>query len=107
MADYQFDVINNEQGAAAQLVFGGDMVLDNMESLLKEMSSLNIDSSDDLKISLSNVDEYDLSFLQLFRSFLLLLKAKQLSVDIEWPKDHSLLELLRRSGFSKVFELKE
>ncbi len=106
MEKYQLNVVSNDNGAIEQLIFSGEMVLDNMEPLLKEMSELKLEGSGDLSISLQNVVDLDLSFLQLFKSFLLFLDRKQLSVNVEWPEDKSLMQLLGRSGFSKVFELK-
>ncbi len=105
MEECQLDVKNNEQGAVEMLDFQGEMVLTNMESLLQEMSALDFGSSEKITISLKKVVDIDLSFLQLLKSFLLVLETKQLSVYIEWPEDESLMGLLERSGFKNVFKL--
>lgn len=92
----------NEQGRITELAIGGMLVLENSLELKKEFVSVMDGLSDQVKITISNTSEIDLSCIQLFVGFIKHMNNTHVPVNyqFEWNLDEDQKTLLESVGLS-------
>lgn len=90
----------NEQSQIAELEIGGMLVLENSLKLKQEFTGIAGCLSKKVKIILSNVDEIDLSCIQLFIAFIKLMNEAHVDYQFVWNLDEDQKKLLENVGLS-------
>ena len=100
MANIIFQKSINEQGQITSLEIGGSLVLENSEQFKKEILGL-IDILDkQVKITVSNVEEIDLSCIQLFIAFIKQMDEDRVVYQLIWNLDEDQKMLMENVGLS-------
>jgi hypothetical protein len=100
MKDYLVE-IKKTSGEGNRLIFSGQLTIKYTDEIKLKLTQLVSAVSSSLDIVVEDVADFDLSFLQLFESFILLLKSKDIDCTIDWHIDEEQMKLLCGSGFSK------
>ena len=90
----------NEQDLITELEIGGMLVLGDAQQLKKEFLGVADSLSDRVKITISNVEEIDLSCIQLFVAFIKLMNEARVAYQFEWNLDENQKNLLDNVGVS-------
>lgn len=87
----------------ATVLHEGDLTINNTQKIKKEMLSV-MNKFKNINIIVKNVDDLDLSYIQLLYSFYktALDKRKTVALDMELPDDIKMI--VRNSGFDSVFD---
>jgi anti-anti-sigma regulatory factor len=100
MEDYLVE-IKKTAGEGDRLVFSGRLTIEHTDEIKSTLMRLVSTFSSPLILVTKEVTDFDLSFLQLFESFINLLKTKNINLTINWQMDEEQMKLLCGSGFSK------
>ncbi|HZL08439.1 MAG TPA: STAS domain-containing protein [Prolixibacteraceae bacterium] len=100
MESVKFKKSLNEQGQITGLEIGGMLVLQNSEQLQNEFISVFDVLSDQVKITISEVDEIDLSCIQLFVAFIRRMDEIDVTYQFCWNIDEDQKSLLENVGLS-------
>jgi len=95
----------NEQGRITGLAIGGMLVLENSQELKKEFVSVMDGLSDQVKITISNTSEIDLSCIQLIVAFIKHMDNSRVNFQFEWNIDEDQRTLLENVGLSSELYL--
>lgn len=98
MVDITIDSENNLMNIA----FSGFLDVTKIESLYNEIMSSTI-TKDNIVIVIHQVDNIDLSFLQLLHAFLLKLKKSNKTFSFQWDVEPEYFKLVEESGFIADF----
>ena len=83
------------------LILSGRFTMVNAEEIKSKLVQMVPVFPTSLEVTVKDVTELDLSFLQLMKSFICLLKTKNIIFNICWRLDEDQLNLLDSTGFSK------
>ena len=84
------------------VIFSGFLDVSNIESTYGELLSSHI-TKDEIVIVIKEVDNIDLSFLQLLHAFLLKLKKDNKTFSFQWDVEPEYFKLVEESGFIADF----
>jgi len=90
----------NKQGQITELEIGGMLVLENSLQLKNEFIGAAACLSKRVKIVISNVEEIDLSCIQLFIAFIKLMNEAHVTSQFIWNLDHEQSMLLENAGLT-------
>lgn len=90
----------NEQGQITGLEIGGMLILENSQQLKKEFTGVADCLSKQVKITISNADEIDLSCIQLFIAFINQMNEAHVAYQFDWNLDDDQKSLLENVGLS-------
>lgn len=100
MEDYLVEIKKTEDEEIL-LILSGQLTIKNMDEIKRKLMQLASASSSSLTIVVDEVVDFDLSFLQLFESFIRFLDTKKINFNFDWRMDEDQMKLLVGSGFSK------
>lgn len=100
MGDYLVEIKKTENERNL-LILSGQLTIENMDEIKKKLMQLASVFSSSLTIVVEEVVDFDLSFLQLFESFIRFLDTKKINFNFDWRMDEDQMKLLCGSGFSK------
>jgi len=100
MEDYLVDIKKTEKERDL-LILSGQLTIENMDEIKLKLMQLVSAFSSPLTIIVEEVTDFDLSFLQLFESFMNFLKIQKVNFTFVWRMDEDQMKLLCGSGFSK------
>ncbi len=100
MKDYEVILLpaGEEKG---RLILSGRLTMVNAEEIKSKLVQMVPAFSSPLEVRVTDVTELDLPFLQLMKSFICLLKTKNVIFNVCWRLDEDQLKLLDSTGFSK------
>lgn len=84
-----------------RLVFSGFLTIARMDEIKLRLMQMMSTFSPSLEVIVEEVVEFDLSFVQLFHSFMHLLTIKEIDISVRWLTDEEQTRLLHVAGFSK------
>jgi hypothetical protein len=90
----------NDSGLISTLEISGFLILENSERIKDEFVSVLDSLSDKLEIIVSDLEEADLSFIQLMVAFIRKLNKKKIHFKINWAIDDDQKALLDNIGLS-------
>jgi anti-anti-sigma regulatory factor len=93
MNNLKIQVLTNEKGLVNNLSIGGSLVVENAQNIKQELTGILKQLNDSVQIEINEVDNIDLSFIQLMISFTLQLNEKGIKFKLNWnlDEDHRLL----------------
>lgn len=98
-----FQRIVNETGRVSGLNLGGRLVLDNSQQLKSEFVDLLGSLDDSLHITVSDLEEIDVSCIQLLVAFFYKLDEMKVKYKLEWKIDDDQMQLLENVGLNNDF----
>jgi hypothetical protein len=90
----------NEQGRITEIEIGGALVLENSQQLKDEFLSLTDILGGQVKITISNPEDIDLSCIQLFIAFIKFMNETHVKHQLNWTLDEDQRALLENVGLS-------
>lgn len=90
----------NEQGQINRLEISGMLVLENSHQLKKEFADIQNCLSSKVSIAVFNVDEIDLSCIQLFIAFIKYMNDIHVTYQFDWNLEEDQRTLLENAGLS-------
>lgn len=90
----------NEQGQIIGLEISGMLVLENSHQLKKEFADTQNCLSNKVSIAVFNVDEIDLSCIQLFIAFIKSMNDSHVTNQFDWNLKEDQRTLLENAGLS-------
>lgn len=100
MEDYLVELKKTEDERDV-LIFSGQLTIEHTDKIKLRLMQLVSAFSSSLNIIVEDVTDFDLSFLQLFESFINFLKIQKINFTFNWQMDEDQMKLLCGSGFSK------
>ncbi len=101
----KFQKTVDESGRISGLELGGLLVLENSQNLKNEFIGAAASLSDSLNITISELEEIDISCIQLFISFLKKLDEMKVKYELDWNIDKEQMQLLENLGLNSDFFL--
>lgn len=98
MESLKFEILADEQGRITALEIGGVLTLENAQQLKKEFVGVLNRLSDDLKVTIKNVEEIDLSCIQLIMAFIRHLNEFNVDCQLELNLEDEQKLLLENVG---------
>jgi len=90
----------NDSGLVSAIEISGNLTLENSEHIKDEFVSVLASLSDKLEIIVFELEEADLSFIQLLVAFIRKLNKKKIKFKINWAIDNDQKALLDNIGLS-------
>ena len=100
MKDYEVILLPVDNGKE-HLVLSGKLSIRYGEEIKSKLEQIVPAISSSLEVTIKDVTELDLPFLQLMKSFICLLKTKNVIFNVCWILDEDQQKLLDGTGFSK------
>jgi hypothetical protein len=100
MEDSKIQLKTNEQGQIANIELGGMLVLENIQTIKKELVGALSCLADRVKISVIGPTEIDLSFIQLLVAMIRQMDKLNILYRIDWQIDDDQKLLLEQVGMS-------
>jgi len=100
MESYTFKRFEDDEGHIKSLEINGMLVLENAVEIKRSLLSVAKSMSNHLNISISEVHDIDLSFIQLLLAFITEMDEKHVSYSFEWNLDDYQKSLLENVGLS-------
>jgi hypothetical protein len=107
MGNIIFQKSFNEQEQVTSLEIGGMLVLENSQQLKKDFMAVVDCLSHRVKITISNVEEIDLSFIQLLIAFIHYVNEAHVAYQFDWNIDEDQKSLLENVGLSNELFLND
>jgi anti-anti-sigma regulatory factor len=98
--NFKFNVISNEQDQIIVLELGGMLVLENVQTLKDKLIGIAERLSSEVVITISELDEIDLSNIQIIVAFIRSMHESDISFRVEWDIDDDQKLLLEHVGIS-------
>ncbi len=96
------EVAIDRDNDSMNITFTGFLDVSKIESVYNELTGSTI-TKDNIVIIIRDVDNIDLSFLQLLHSLLLKLKRSKKSFSFQWDVEPEYFKLVEESGFIADF----
>jgi hypothetical protein len=105
MESVNFRVTSNDQNRITCIEIGGMLVLENAQMVKDELANvLNLLSSQ-VKITIAEPDELDISFIQLMVAFIHRLDQLKITYQFDWLIDEDQKTLLEHAGLDQELNL--
>lgn len=105
MENFIFQKTLGEQGRIVSIEISGLLILENSQELKKEFLGVIDCLSNQVKISVSNVSDIDLSFIQLLMAFIRQMNVAHLAYQFEWNLDEDQKTLFENVGLSNELNM--
>lgn len=105
MENIKFQKIMNEQGFISGLEVGGVLVLDNSQQFKQELVGVIDRLSENVEITISELEDIDISCIQLFVAFIRSMDKLDLTYHLIWKIEEDQKQLLESIGLSNDFFL--
>lgn len=100
MEGYILKKIMNDLGQFETVEFSGLLVLKNAESIKNELFIVVKNLNNKVRIVISDVQDIDISFIQLILAFIQFMDNNHIAYKFEWNLSDELQTLLENVGFS-------
>ena len=100
MAEINFQIVTEEHDRIVGLKISGMLILENAQSLQKELVGVINFLSDHVKITILDIQEIDLSCIQLIAAFIRQMGELKVTYQFEWNIDDDLMILMENVGLS-------
>ncbi|HAQ21546.1 MAG TPA: hypothetical protein DCR40_20295 [Prolixibacteraceae bacterium] len=100
MENVKFQILANEQGLITNLSMSGLLVVENAQQLKKELVGTLNRLCDSVEINIGEVDDIDLSFIQLIVAYTKQLDGKGNKFRLNWNLDDDQRLLFKNVGLS-------
>jgi len=100
MENLKFQISSDEKGLVSRLSIGGLLVVENAQKLKQELLGILHKMSNSVQIEIDEVDNIDLSFIQLIVSFTSQLNENGIKFTIKWNLDDDQRALFENVGLS-------
>lgn len=100
MENVKFQTLTNDQGLITDLTIGGLLVVENSQHIKIELLGALPRLDDSIKIEISEVDDIDLTFIQLIVAFRKQLYEKGTEFQLNWSLDDDQRLLFENVGLS-------
>lgn len=100
MENVKFQILTNEQGLITHLTLGGLLVVENSQQIKIELLGALSRLCNSVKIEISEVDDIDLTFIQLIVAFRKQLYENGTKFQLNWNLDDSQRLLFENVGLS-------
>lgn len=100
MENLKFQISSDEKGLVSRLSIGGLLVVENAQKLKQELLGILHKLSNSVQIEIDEVDNIDLSFIQLIVSFTSQLNENGIKFTIKWNLDDDQRTLFENVGLS-------
>ena len=98
--NFKFNSTSNEQDQIIGLELGGMLVLENAQTLKDKLIAISQRLGNELVITISELDEIDLSNIQILVAFIRSMHESDVSFRFEWDIDDDQKLLLEHVGIS-------
>ncbi|MFY9151445.1 MAG: STAS domain-containing protein [Prolixibacteraceae bacterium] len=103
MGSFKFQKILNEEGLVYSLELSGALVLDHSQKLKEEFIAVTENLNIQLEITISDLDEIDISGIQLLAAFIKILDRLKVKYQFNWNIGEEQLQLMESIGLSSEF----
>jgi len=103
MNNLKFQKSSNDLGRITDLEIGGMLVLENSQQFKKELVDIISSLNDQVKITIANLEEMDLSCIQLIVAFINRMDEINVTYQFIWNLDLDQKLFLENIGFSNEF----
>ncbi|MBA4410225.1 MAG: hypothetical protein C0397_12465 [Odoribacter sp.] len=100
MENVKFQILANEQGLITNLSLSGLLVVENAQQVKKELVGTLNSLNDSVEIDIGEVDDIDLSFIQLIVAYTKQLDEKGIKFQLNWNLDDDQQLLFKSVGLS-------
>lgn len=100
MENVKFQIKSDDQNRIVGLEIGGLLVLDNAQMIQKELVGISSLLSNQVKITISEPEELDISFIQLLVAFIKRMDELNVAYQFDWKIDVDQKSLLEHVGLS-------
>jgi anti-anti-sigma regulatory factor len=100
MDNLKFQILTNELGLITKLSIGGLIVVENAQKIKEELVGVSNKLSDSVEIEIVEVENIDLSFIQLIVSFTSKLREAGIEFILNWNLDEDQRLLFENVGLS-------
>ncbi len=101
MKNFKFQKLLNERKLIAEILVEGYLVFENAQQFKNELIDVGNNPAKQLQITISGIEDFDLSCLQLIVAFLKQMEARHVSCKINWNIDKEKLKFLESVGLSE------
>lgn len=105
MENFIFRKALDEQGRILGIEISGLLILENSQELKKEFLGVIDCLSKQVRITVSNVSDIDLSFIQLLMAFIRQMNVAHVVYKLEWNLDEDQKTLFENVGLSNELNL--
>ena len=105
MKNFIFRKTLDEQGRIVGIEISGLLIFENSQELKKEFLGVIDCLSNQVKISVSNVSDIDLSFIQLLMAFIRQMNIARVAYQFEWNLDEDQKTLFENVGLSNELNM--
>ena len=102
MKEYQIKLTNNKKTKAVGIELTGHLNVASIDGINTEINSA-IKNSKKVDLRITNVDDADLSFIQLLVALRQHCGTSKVDFNIDLDINNETLELFKRAGFAKTF----
>lgn len=103
MGSFKFQKLMNDQGQLTGLEIGGVLVLEQSQMLKNEFLAVVNGLNNQLEIKISELEEIDISCIQLIAAFIRVLDHLKIKYQLVWDIDQEQRLLLESIGLSNDF----
>jgi hypothetical protein len=100
MDGVKFQTKAGENGLITDLLIGGDLVIENSQYIKKELVGVGWRLSKTVKITIAEVIDIDLSFIQLLMAFMRQLNELKIDYEIVWNLEDEQKMILNNVGLN-------
>jgi pilus assembly protein TadC len=101
MENINFHVTSNDQSRITGIEIGGMLILENAQLIKSELLRILDTLSNQVKITISEPDELDISFIQLLVAFIRHMDRLKVSYQFDWMIDDNQRILLEHVGLGQ------
>ena len=102
----KFKILSEDQGQISSLELGGTLVLENAQQLKNKLVGITDRLGNQVKITVSELEEIDLSCIQILVAFIRILKESGIRCQFDWNIDEDQKLLLNHVGMSDELLMK-
>lgn len=101
MKDYIIKTSKNKESKALDIKIEGHLNVSNISEIQKEFNN-TIKNSKKLSVEVSNVDDADITFVQMITAFKQKCKVLKIELDIDFKLNKDTIELFNRAGLTST-----
>jgi len=101
MENVNFSIKSNKKNQITGIEIGGMLVLENAQLIKNELLKISDILSNQVKITISEPDEIDISFIQLIVAFIRVMDKLNVSFQFNWMIDEDQKVLLDHVGLGQ------
>lgn len=107
MESFRLQKLVNELGQITHLTIGGFLVVEQAQQIKKELVDVQKNLSGALCVDILEVDDIDISFVQLMVAFTKKMKESEIKFSLKWNLDEEQQLLFKNVGLSYELNLND